>query len=58
MDPEHCLWLKFLRLVFEPDLEPSLQAGDGVEHEPGEGDHQAHQDEALVVGLVRIEHKP
>ncbi len=40
------------------DLELALHAGDGIEHEAREGDHQAHQDEAFVVGPVCVKHEP
>ena len=38
-------------------LKSPLYTGYGVEHEPGEGDHDAHEDEPVVVVLVVVVHE-
>ena len=35
-----------------------LDAGDWVEHEAGQGDHDPHQDQPLVVSPECIKHEP
>ena len=37
--------------------EPRLDAGDGVEHQAGQGDHPSHQQEAAVIAAGLVEHR-